>query len=107
MYYCRFWTRVICRYVSKFYRLVLIELLYFIVDLKKAAKLFATKFACGSSVTKNPAGLDEIVVQGDLQEDIFDLIRKTWKEVCKYNVLFLSYNNICWLNFVDLLISFM
>jgi translation initiation factor 1 (eIF-1/SUI1) len=52
------------------------------VDLKKAAKLFATKFACGSSVTKNPAGFDEIVIQGDLQDDVFALIRKTWKEVC-------------------------
>jgi density-regulated protein len=33
------------------------------VDLKKAAKLFAQKFATGSSVTKNAQGLDEIVVQ--------------------------------------------
>jgi translation initiation factor 1 (eIF-1/SUI1) len=33
------------------------------VDLKKAAKLFAQKFATGASVTKNAQGLDEIVVQ--------------------------------------------
>ena len=38
----------------------------FDVDLKKAAKLFSGKFACGSSVTKNPAGFDEIVVQGNI-----------------------------------------
>jgi len=44
------------------------------VDLKKAAKLFATKFACGSSVTKNPQGLDEIVVQGDVSGDIVEMI---------------------------------
>ncbi|KAI8620580.1 translation initiation factor SUI1 [Chytriomyces sp. MP71] len=53
----------------------------FEVDLKKASKLFATKFACGSSVTKNPAGYDEIVVQGDCQDDIYELIRKTWKNI--------------------------
>lgn len=51
------------------------------MDLKKAAKLFATKFACGSSVTKNPQGTDDIIVQGDVQDDIYDLILKTWKEV--------------------------
>lgn len=44
------------------------------VDLKKASKLFATKFACGSSVTKNAQGLDEIVVQGDVSGDIVEMI---------------------------------
>ncbi|KAJ3087804.1 Translation machinery-associated protein 22 [Quaeritorhiza haematococci] len=53
----------------------------FDVDLKKAAKLFATRFACGSSVTKNPQGQDEIVVQGDVQDDIYDLIRDTYPQV--------------------------
>jgi density-regulated protein len=33
------------------------------IDLKKAAKLFAQKFATGASVSKNPQGQDEIVVQ--------------------------------------------
>ncbi|KAJ3019587.1 UNVERIFIED_CONTAM: Translation machinery-associated protein 22 [Siphonaria sp. JEL0065] len=58
----------------------------FDVDLKKAAKLFATKFACGSSVTKNPAGFDEIIVQGDVQDDIYDLILKTWKNIPEDNL---------------------
>jgi density-regulated protein DRP1 len=44
------------------------------VDLKKAAKLFAQKFATGSSVTKNPQGQDEIVVQGDVTDDIVEMI---------------------------------
>lgn len=44
------------------------------VDLKKAAKLFAQKFATGSSVTKNNQGLDEIVVQGDVSGDIVEMI---------------------------------
>ena len=44
------------------------------MDLKKAAKLFAQKFATGSSVTKNNQGLDEIVVQGDVSGDIVEMI---------------------------------
>ena len=40
------------------------------IDLKKAAKLFAGKFATGSSVSKNPQGEDEIVIQGDVGDDI-------------------------------------
>ena len=44
------------------------------IDLKKAAKLFAQKFATGSSVTKNAQGFDEIVVQGDVSDEILDMI---------------------------------
>jgi density-regulated protein DRP1 len=46
----------------------------FSIDLKKASKQFASKFATGSSVTKNLQGQDEIVVQGDVADDIYDLI---------------------------------
>ncbi|RDX55350.1 eukaryotic translation initiation factor 1-like protein [Polyporus arcularius HHB13444] len=46
----------------------------FDVDLKKAAKFFAQKFATGASVTKNMQGLDEIVVQGDVSGDIVEMI---------------------------------
>jgi density-regulated protein DRP1 len=42
--------------------------------MKKVAKKFATKFACGASVVKNAAGLDEIVIQGDVLGDIFDAL---------------------------------
>lgn len=34
------------------------------------AKFFAGKFATGSSVSKNPQGEDEIVVQGDVGDEI-------------------------------------
>ena len=44
------------------------------VDLKKAAKFFAQKFATGASVTKNAQGFDEIVVQGDVSGDIVEMI---------------------------------
>ena len=51
------------------------------IDLKKAAKTFANKFACGSSVVKNNQGNDEIVVQGDVSDDLEEFIPATWKNV--------------------------
>jgi len=47
------------------------------VDLKLAAKFFSTKFAASSSVT----GDDEIVIQGDVKDDLFDVIPEKWPEV--------------------------
>lgn len=44
------------------------------IDLKKAAKQFASKFATGASVTKNPQGLEEIVVQGDVSDEVLEMI---------------------------------
>ncbi|KAG6877707.1 Translation machinery-associated protein 22 [Termitomyces sp. T159_Od127] len=44
------------------------------VDLKKAAKQFSSKFATGSSVTKNLQGQDEIVIQGDVSDEIVEMI---------------------------------
>ncbi|TKR67081.1 hypothetical protein L596_023286 [Steinernema carpocapsae] len=49
----------------------------FDVNLKEAAKIFSKKFACSSSVT----GADEIVIQGDVKDDLFDLIPEKWPEV--------------------------
>lgn len=53
------------------------------IDLKKASKMFAQHFSCGSSVT----GEDEIGIQGDVGEDIVDFITDKWPEVgyiCRY-----------------------
>uniref|UniRef100_A0A0N5AKT3 Density-regulated protein n=1 Tax=Syphacia muris TaxID=451379 RepID=A0A0N5AKT3_9BILA len=47
------------------------------VDLKAAAKFFAGRFACGSSVT----GADEIVVQGDIKDELFDIICEKWPNI--------------------------
>ncbi|XP_055389712.1 density-regulated protein homolog [Condylostylus longicornis] len=47
------------------------------IDLKMAAKFFGTKFACGSSVT----GEDEIVIQGDVKDDLFEVIPEKWPEI--------------------------
>ncbi|KNZ48644.1 hypothetical protein VP01_551g10 [Puccinia sorghi] len=49
----------------------------FDVDLKKLAKLFANKFATGASVTKNNQGEDEIVIQGDVSDEVLDLFEST------------------------------
>ncbi|KAJ7594478.1 density-regulated protein DRP1 [Mycena floridula] len=46
----------------------------FNVDLKKAAKQLASKFATGASVTKNPQGLEEVVVQGDVSDEVLEMI---------------------------------
>ncbi|XP_059092103.1 LOW QUALITY PROTEIN: density-regulated protein homolog [Tigriopus californicus] len=47
------------------------------IDLKVASKFFGQKFACGSSIT----GDDEIVIQGDFKDDLFDVIPEKWPEV--------------------------
>lgn len=47
------------------------------MDLKAAAKLFAGRFACGSSVTAP----DEIVVQGDVKDDLVDIISTKWPHI--------------------------
>eukprot|EP01097_Dermamoeba_algensis_P002908 TRINITY_DN215_c0_g1_i2.p1 TRINITY_DN215_c0_g1~~TRINITY_DN215_c0_g1_i2.p1 ORF type:complete len:186 (-),score=45.78 TRINITY_DN215_c0_g1_i2:1111-1668(-) len=49
------------------------------VKLQDAAKIFAKKFSCGSSVVKVAQG-EQIDVQGDVQDEIIDIIME------KYNV---------------------
>ena len=44
------------------------------LDLKKVGRDFGKKFATGSSVTKTPQGGEEIVVQGDLSDEIYDYL---------------------------------
>jgi density-regulated protein DRP1 len=48
------------------------------VDLKKTAKTFAGKFACGSSVAQNAQGHDEIVIQGDVSQQVSEIIQSTF-----------------------------
>lgn len=56
------------------------------MDLKKVAKDFGKKFATGSSVTKLPSGGEEITVQGDLSDDIFDYILENYEHIPEDNV---------------------
>lgn len=50
------------------------------IDLKKIAKTFASKFATGSSVSKNAEKKDEIVIQGDVAEEVEDYLNTLMKE---------------------------
>ncbi|KAJ1743476.1 Translation machinery-associated protein 22 [Coemansia sp. RSA 989] len=58
------------------------------IDLKSTAKMFASHFACGGSVAKNPQGEDEIVVQGDFSDEIRELIMKKFPSIPAENVEF-------------------
>ena len=54
-----------------------VNVIYAEIDLKKASKTFAQHFSCGSSVT----GEDEVVIQGDIVEEVVDFIQEQWPEV--------------------------
>ncbi|KAK3114966.1 Translation machinery-associated protein 22 [Teratosphaeriaceae sp. CCFEE 6253] len=57
------------------------------LDLKKVAKEFGKKFATGSSVTKNAGGTgEEITVQGDVSEDIFDWLHEHHEGIPEDNI---------------------
>ncbi|KAF2085704.1 density-regulated protein DRP1 [Saccharata proteae CBS 121410] len=56
------------------------------LDLKKVAKDLGKKFATGASVTKIPSGGEEITLQGDLSDDVFDFIVEKYDEVPEDNV---------------------
>lgn len=47
------------------------------LNLKDVAKALGKKFATGSSVTKTAAGGEEITVQGDVSDDLFDWLQET------------------------------
>ncbi|PSK42152.1 putative translation machinery-associated protein [Elsinoe australis] len=56
------------------------------MDLKKVGKEMGKKFATGASVTKTPQGGEEITVQGDLSDDIFDWLLEAHPEVPEDNM---------------------
>jgi density-regulated protein DRP1 len=56
------------------------------LDIKKVAKDFGKKFATGSSVTRIPGGGEEITVQGDLSDDIFDFVVANYGDVPEDNI---------------------
>ncbi|ORX85383.1 translation machinery-associated protein 22 [Anaeromyces robustus] len=70
-----------CERTKRKHQIIVTGLDQYEIELKKAAKLFSSRFACGSSVTKNAAGQEEIVVQGDVQEEIKELILKNYSNV--------------------------
>ena len=46
--------------------------------MKEAAKFFSKKFACSSSVQ---SGGDEILIQGDVGDEVEELIPEKWPEI--------------------------
>lgn len=68
---------VLVRSYLNIFKTNLLFVVFLDIDLKVAAKFFGTRFACGSSVT----GEDEIVIQGDVKDDLFDVIPEKWPEV--------------------------
>lgn len=53
------------------------------IDVKQAAKFFASKFACGSSATAP----DEIVIQGDVKDELFDIIPEKWTHIDEESIV--------------------
>lgn len=56
------------------------------LDLKKIAKEMGKKFATGSSVTKTASGGEEITVQGDVSDDIYDWLTETYEDIPEDNI---------------------
>ena len=56
------------------------------LDLKKVAKELGKKFATGSSVTKTAAGGEEITVQGDVSDDLYDWLVEKYPEIPEDNL---------------------
>lgn len=65
---------------------VIIGLEAFSLENKKVAKDFGKKFATGSSVTKTASGGEEIVVQGDLSEEIEEFILEKYPTIPEDNI---------------------
>lgn len=50
------------------------------IDMKKMAKQFASKFATGASVSKNAEKNDEVVIQGDVCNEVEEFLLKLMAE---------------------------
>ena len=56
------------------------------LDLKKIAKELGKKFATGSSVTKTASGGEEITVQGDVSDDVYDWLCENFEGIPEDNI---------------------
>ena len=56
------------------------------LDLKKIAKELGKKFATGSSVTKTASGGEEITVQGDVSDDVYDWLTEKYDDIPEENI---------------------
>lgn len=60
------------------------------MDYIQVAKDFGKKFATGSSVTKLPGGGEEIVVQGDVSDELEEFILEKYKDIPEDNIEFVD-----------------
>ncbi|KFA64485.1 hypothetical protein S40285_01040 [Stachybotrys chlorohalonatus IBT 40285] len=58
----------------------------FDLELKKVSKDLAKKFATGCAVTKVPSGGEEIVLQGDVSDEVEEFILEKYKQVPEDNI---------------------
>ncbi|KAJ6028986.1 uncharacterized protein N7446_011673 [Penicillium canescens] len=73
------------------YVTVVIGLEVFGLENKKIAKDLGKKFATGSSVTRSPAGIEEITVQGDVSDDLSDwLLEVHGNKIPEANIEFIE-----------------
>ncbi|KAG8631510.1 hypothetical protein KVT40_000650 [Elsinoe batatas] len=56
------------------------------LELKKVSKEMGKKFATGASVTKTASGGEEITIQGDLSDDVFDWLLEAHPDVPEDNI---------------------
>jgi density-regulated protein len=56
------------------------------LDLKRIAKELGKKFATGSSVTKTASGGEEITVQGDVSDDLYDWLTEKFSDIPEDNI---------------------
>ena len=48
------------------------------IKIKEACKFFCKKFSCSVSSEKNHSGIQEIHIQGDVKDDVADLMNETY-----------------------------
>lgn len=51
------------------------------LDIKAMCKMFANKFACGCAPSKNAAGIEEIIIQGDFADELPDIISEFYPQI--------------------------
>lgn len=56
------------------------------LELKKISKELGKKFATGSSVTKTASGGEEITVQGDVSDDLYDWLCENYEDIPEDNI---------------------
>ena len=61
------------------------------MDLKKTSKIFSNRYSCGSSVSKiDGTSAEEIIVQGDVQDELYDYILEYFPQIKEEDIQMVS-----------------